>query len=244
MEEKRVYRSRFGKSLETHTLKIGETDLALCLKPAVYQQAEAGLKNYIIELRTKLQAYIASDNQFASTHQPYQVSDDAPEIAQAMAKAASLAGVGPMAAVAGAFAYYAGEYLRQFSDELIVENGGDIYLVGQTPRLVGVFAGKSPFSDKIAIKIPPRLLPMGVCTSSGTVGHSFSYGIADAAVILAPSPLLADAAATAAGNVVKSDKDVKEAADLAAGIEGVCGALIICGKRMAAWGEIEIEAIS
>ncbi len=244
MEEQRVYRSRFGKSLETHTLKIAETDLALCLKPGVYQQAEVGLKNYIIELRTKLQTYIAGDNQFAATHQPYQVAADAPEIAREMAKAAAVAGVGPMAAVAGAFAYYAGEYLHQFSDELIVENGGDIYLAGREPRLVGIFAGKSPFSNKIAIKIPPRLLPLGVCTSSGTVGPSFSYGIADAAVILAPSPLLADAVATAAGNVVQSDRDVKKAADLAAGIEGVCGALIICGKKMAAWGEIELESIN
>lgn len=244
MEEQRFYRSRFGKSLELHTLKIGETDLALCLKPGVYQQAEAGLRNYIIELRAQLQSYIAGDNQFAATHQPYQVAADAPEVAREMAKAAAISGVGPMAAVAGAFAYYAGEYLRRYSDELIVENGGDIYLVGQEPRTVGVFAGKSPFSNKIAIKIPPHLLPLGVCTSSGTVGPSFSYGIADAAVILAPSPLLADAAATAAGNVVKSDKDVKKAADLAAGIDGVLGALIICGRKMAAWGEIEIEAIN
>jgi ApbE superfamily uncharacterized protein (UPF0280 family) len=121
-----------------------------------------------------------------------------------MAEAASIAGVGPMAAVAGAVASFLGQVLGSCSREVIVENGGDIYLRSAHERVVAVFAGDSPFSYKIGLRVKPEDTPAGICTSSGTVGHSLSFGNADAVVIKGESAILADAVATQAGNLIKS----------------------------------------
>ena len=127
--------------------------------------------------------------------------------------------------------------LLKYSNEVIVENGGDIYLKTKEHRKIGVFAGKSPFSEKICLEIAPEDTPLGVCTSSGTVGHSLSLGKADAAVILADDAFLADAVATATGNRVKTWEDIDAAIEFASGIEGVKGVLIIIGDKM---GHMEI----
>ncbi|MCA1989441.1 MAG: hypothetical protein LDL07_09915, partial [Desulfarculus sp.] len=83
-------------------------------------------------------------------------------------------------------------------------------------------------------------MPLAVCTSSGTVGHSLSLGRADAATILAKDAALADAAATALGNRVRTAADLATALDWAQGVPGVLGALVIKGSQLAAWGEVEL----
>jgi ApbE superfamily uncharacterized protein (UPF0280 family) len=146
-----------------------------------------------------------------------------------------------MAAVAGAFAQAAGEFLAAYSTEVIVENGGDIYMYTTKDRIVGIYAGPhSPYTGVMGIKIAAGQQPLGICTSSGTVGPSFSYGKADAAIILATDALLADAAATALGNRVQTPEDVGPAVEFAATLPGVSGALAICGRALAAWGAVEL----
>ncbi len=126
-------------------------------------------------------------------------------IVKTMAEAAEKAGVGPMAAVAGAIAEYVGRELLPFSREVIVENGGDIFLKTQKTRSIGIYAGESsPFTGKLALRIEPKDTPLGICTSAGTVGHSLSFGKCDAAILVSPSASLADAAATAVGNLIQS----------------------------------------
>ena len=134
-----------------------------------------------------------------------------------------------MAAVAGAIAEAVGEALLPASPELIIENGGDIFLASSRPRRVGLYAGRSPFSGRLGLRIDPTLTPLGICTSSGTVGHALSFGEADAVVVLSPDAALADAVATAAGNLVKSKDHIPRAIEFAAGIEGIIGILIVCG---------------
>lgn len=245
LEDREVYRVNYGVELETACLAYGETDLAICLPVGIWQPAlKKALLAHIVELRTRLQSYIALDPVFAASHTPYPPAANAPALARAMARAAALAGVGPMAAVAGAFAQAAGEFLLGFCPEVIVENGGDIYLATGKERLVGIYAGPdNPYTGQLALKISAAAQPLGICTSSGTVGSSFSYGRADAAVILAPDPLLADAAATALGNRVKKEEDVREAVEFASSIPGVKGALAICGKALAAWGSVELAPL-
>ena len=102
---------------------------------------------------------------------------------------------------------------------------------------VVVYAGSSPFSGNVGFEVTPGDTPLGVCTSSGTVGHAISFGNADAAVAFADSAALADAAATALGNAVKSERDVKKAAELAKSLS-IRGAVIIKGKSIAAWGRV------
>jgi len=157
-----------------------------------------------------------------------------------MVEAGKKAGVGPMASVAGAIAEFVGRELLAFSPEIIVENGGDIYLKSLTDRIVGVYAGKSPFTGKIGLEIKAKDTPLGICTSSGTVGHSLSFGKADAVIVLSKSTILADAAATAIGNRVSESDDITGAIEFAEGIKGLKGLVIIKDDNIGLWGKVKI----
>ncbi|MCX7634145.1 MAG: UPF0280 family protein, partial [Syntrophales bacterium] len=65
-------------------------------------------------------------------------------------------------------------------------------------------------------------------------------GKADAVCIIARSAALADAAASAVGNVVKSEKAIKDGLHLAEQISGVSGALIVIGDKLGLWGDITL----
>jgi uncharacterized protein len=201
------------------------------------------VEQYVWNERRLLEKYLEKDPIFAGTLEPYFLSKEAPAMALDMVRAGNLAGVGPMAAVAGAFAEYVGRWLLKFSSQVIVENGGDIFLRCDQPLKVGVFAGESTFSRKLALRIEPSGSYSGICTSSGSVGPSYSQGSADAAVILAPSAILADAVATAAANKVHSQSDFNEAMEFVKKIPGVKGALLILGEKLAAWGEIQLMEV-
>ena len=123
-----------------------------------------------------------------------------------------MAGTGPMSAVAGAIAeYICNDLLTEFSlQEVIIENGGDIFMKLTSPATISVYAGTSPLSEKISLVIKPEETPLSVCCSSGTVGHSLSFGIADACMIACRSGALADAYATAFCNEVKSKDMVRK----------------------------------
>jgi len=138
---------------------------------------------------------------------------------------------------------YKRQDLLPFSSEVIVENGGDIFLKILKKRLVGIYAGESPFTGKIALEIKPGETPLGICTSSGKIGHSLSLGSSDAVIALSPSTPLADAVATAIGNVVKDTKDIPQAIEKAQSIEGLLGIVIIKDDKIGAWGKVRIVSL-
>jgi len=195
-------------------------------------------KMSIREQRAHLENFIGFDPFFQITLEPYAlVEKDAPEIVRKMTKKSSVFGLGPMAAVAGAIAEFA---VKAMMDEgatyAVVDNGGDICILNDRPVVVGIYAGSSPIKD-LAFNIDARSRPYGICTSSGTVGPSISFGWADAAVVLSEDVILADAGATALGNAVTADgplQDSFQAVDRA----GIDGALIIRGEQMALWKEL------
>lgn len=235
--EERTYRNYVkADNLVKFEIIEKETDLLILADTNLYDKAFA----FTLKYRTELEKYIESDPTFLKTYSSHRVRYDAPPIARAMADAARRVKVGPMAAVAGALAEFVGKDLLAFTKELIVENGGDIFLKIGQPRKVGVYAGASPFSEKIAIELEPRPEPFSVCTSSGTVGHSFSFGKADAVVVIAKSALLADAAATAIGNVVKDVGDIEAGLKQAKKIRGLDGVLIIKDDQLGALGKLRI----
>lgn len=241
----RTYRRHHRQDDLVHfTVKVKETDLDIGVRrerfsPGLAQLAEKA----VLDCRLPLEKYIASDPNFASSLSPYEPLDGAPPIAVEMHTFAKIAGVGPMAAVAGAVAEHVGKILSKHSKDVIVENGGDIYIRTSRIRRIAVFAGPSPLSNRIAIEIGPHQSPLGICTSSGTVGHSISFGKADAAVVLSPSTVLADAVATATGNLVRNLNDLQRAVDFASGIEGVTGVVVIKGDRLVAWGRVKLVPI-
>ena len=228
------------KGLVSFNVVVKETDL--------YIRASSDLKRkahrLVLKYRQLLEGYIKRHPIFLTSLEPITVGSDAPRIVAEMAEAASKAGVGPMAAVAGAIAESVGRELLESSPEIIVENGGDIYLKSSTDRLIGIYAAKSPLTGKVGLEVRGKDTPIGICTSSGTVGHSLSYGQADAAIALSKSAVLADAAATAIGNIIKSAEDIPRAIERAMSIKGLNGIIIIKDDKIGLWGEVKIRPIS
>lgn len=233
--QERAYRRRVRSDLAAARVTVQETDLSIYSAAPVAGAA----RDAVIAQRGYLEAYIRRHPDFARTLRPWPEDPLAPRIVRAMIQAARQAGVGPMAAVAGALAQEVGGALLQSTPEVIVENGGDIFLGVQRPLTVGVYAGRSPLSLKIGLRVDPAHGIRAVCTSSATVGHSLSLGRADAACVLGDCCALADAVATALGNRVQKPGDIAAAIDWARRVEGVRGVLVIAGGKMGAWGRLE-----
>ena len=237
MYQPRTYRHWIrGDGLVSFKVVFKETDLYV--RAATDLSAIAG--DSVVKYRNILDSYIKEHPAFATSLEPLTIGEEAPAIVHDMADAAAKAGVGPMAAVAGAIAQFVGQELLPHSQEVIIENGGDIYMKSLEDRTVGIFAGGSSLSGKIGLTIKAGDTPLAICTSSGTVGHSLSYGKADAVVAVAESAALADAAATAIGNIVKTPGDVQKGIDFAAGIDALSGVVIVIGGEFGIRGNLTI----
>jgi ApbE superfamily uncharacterized protein (UPF0280 family) len=235
--QKRSYRSLLYKeSLVAFRVAVKETDLFVHADKPL----EDITRELILKYRGYIETYIQQHPEFAETLQPWHAGGLAPTIVKDMVSAGEKAGVGPMAAVAGAMAEHVGTELLSHSEEIVVENGGDIFMKTKGPVTIGIFAGSSPLSLRIGLRIDSRNKPLAACTSSGTVGHSLSLGKADAVSVVSDSCSLADAAATAIGNRVHSKNDIQEVLDIGKQIEGVSGLVIIIGDAIGMWGELEI----
>ncbi|WP_417912823.1 UPF0280 family protein, partial [Candidatus Electronema sp. TJ] len=240
--QERTYRSVQNSGLVASEVKMAETDLHILADRPVEDMALLA----VAKVRAEIEGYIRQHPLFLSSLSPLPLDSGAPEPVQAMLAAGLAAGVGPMAAVAGVIAEAVGrELLRQGLTEVIVENGGDLFLARTQPSVVAVYAGASRLSGKLGICLQPEQLPCGLCCSSGTVGHSLSFGVADAAAVLASSAAIADAAATRLGNEVKSrdSRSVSRAVGLSKQIEGVTGAVVIVGDHLGAWGTVELTQL-
>ncbi|WP_418792239.1 UPF0280 family protein [Phosphitispora sp. TUW77] len=242
----RDYRNTLtNKDMKSFRVTVKETDLYISVDaPSYVSLLEKKIENLVLALRYDLEEYIVIDKVFKSTLRPHALAPGAPLIARTMADAARVAGVGPMAAVAGAFAEAVGSELLKTCNEVIVENGGDIFMRVTQKKLVAVFAGRSPFTGRLAIEVAPEKTPLGICTSSGTVGPSFSMGAADAVIIISDSAPLSDAAASASGNAVKDKKELKKGIQIARKIPGVLGAVVIKDDKLAVWGDVDIIPLS
>jgi uncharacterized protein len=238
--EERKYRNLLlDQTLTSFQVQVKETDLYLRatrdLSEATYQS--------ILRHRYQLERYILGHPDFLHSLTPVPPDDIAPPLVRRMISAGQRAGVGPMASVAGAVAEAVGQDLLGESEEINVENWGDNFIRCSREVRVGIFAGPSPLSLRVGLVVAPAAHSWGVCTTSGTVGPSLSFGRADAVCILSPSAPLADAAATAVGNLVRSPHDLERGLEKARTIEGVSGAVIILGEKLAAWGEVELTEI-
>ena len=235
--EPRTYRHWIeGKDLISFNVTVNETDLYIRASSNLQRKAH----RLVMKYRHRLEEYIERNSDFLTSLEPLPISRNAPDIVKEMLEAGRKTGVGPMASVAGAIAENVGSELLAFSPEIIVENGGDIYLKSLTKRTVGIFAGESPLTGKIGLEINTKDTPLGICTSSGTVGHSLSYGKADAVVVISPSATLADAAATAIANRVNKANDITNAIEFGKSISDLKGILIIKGDNMGVWGDIKL----
>lgn len=152
----------------------------------------------ILEARSEIERHIRLKPEFLISYEPLECPNcSGGEITKEMCKAARLAKVGPMASVAGAIAQYAVNKMVEAGAKIaVVDNGGDIAIHSDRDLIVGVYP------SKIAFLIPPSD-NIAICTSSGKIGPSVSFGWADAATIIAKDACIADAFATALGNLVE-----------------------------------------
>jgi ApbE superfamily uncharacterized protein (UPF0280 family) len=239
----RTYRQNIeSQGLVSTYVSVRETDLHIMASREVKQQA----LDLVYQYRNQLENYIGAHPEFLTSLVPLAIDPLAPAIVKEMLKAAAAADVGPMAAVAGAIAEYVGRALLDAGlQEVVVENGGDIFIKRDQECVAAIFAGQSPLNRKVGIRIQASQMPAGLCTSSGTVGHSLSLGKADSVTVLAPSALLADAAATRLGNEVSAAgrQNINDVLAVAETIQGLLGVLIICGKHMGIRGEIDLTGL-
>jgi ApbE superfamily uncharacterized protein (UPF0280 family) len=243
--EERFYRYVMGSpDLASFQVAEGQSDLWVAVDRESWSpHLPDRVRDLVRRVRGELESYIARDSSFLTSLQPVAVEADAPAIARAMAEAAARVGVGPMAAVAGAVADVVARDLLTDVREVIVENGGDVFLCTRKPRRVGLLAGTSPFSLRVGLLVPGDGAPVAVCTSAGRWGHSLSLGQADAAVAVAPSGALADAAATWLGNLVREAADLPRALERARQLPGLTGAVLVRDSCLAAWGDIVLTPL-
>ncbi|NOR76225.1 MAG: UPF0280 family protein [Draconibacterium sp.] len=243
----RTYRSQFNSQRFTgFEISYLETDLwigidTVSFQPEIKELALAKIKS----LRHKFDEYIKVEPFFKKSLKPFQPSGFAPSEAIEMATEAEKAGIGPMSAVAGLFAREVGEdIIQNFSvKELVIENGGDIFVLLKDELVLSVFAGESILSERIGLVIPADKSKLGICTSAGTVGPSLSYGKVDAVVVICEDILLADAFATALGNKVKSPNDVEKVIKQSEKYPEILSLLIICEDKIGIRGNYEMRIL-
>lgn len=195
-------------------------------------------KRAVLRARSQLENFISCDRFFAITLEPYHCNERAPEIIKLMCDASSKFGIGPMSTVAGAIAQTALEaMLEKGAEHAIVDNGGDIALALKESVNIGIYAGDAKVKN-LALRILPESTPLGICTSSATIGHSISFGKADACTVVANNAIIADAAATALGNAVVSKEEIEKAFEVVKNIDGIRGAIIIIDDKIGLWGEL------
>jgi ApbE superfamily uncharacterized protein (UPF0280 family) len=226
-----------GKDLVSFQVAVKQTDLWVSAERDLSKET----RDLIFDYRYQLETYIEAYPEFVDSLAPQTDDPYAPPMIREMIQAGKKLRIGPMASVAGAIAQHVGEdLLKSYTDQVIVENGGDIFLKTNRPVTVSIFGGNSPWSERIGLRIPVRQMPLGVCSSSGTVGHSMSMGDSDVVSVLAPSAALADAAATALGNRLTVRKDLQKLAQWAKQIEELIGGVAVLRDAMAGWGDIDL----
>ena len=238
--EHRTYRSLISdKKLANFRVVVNETDLLVRAE----RPLETETRDLILRHRIPLERYIEQHPEFVNSMIPLAQDRLSSPIVRTMIAAGQKAGVGPMAAVAGAIAEYVGRDLLEQSKNVIIENGGDIFIRTDFPIVAAIFAGNSSLSSKLGVRIDSTVSPIAVCTSSGTLGHSLSLGRANAAVVISESAALGDAAATSIANKVSGRQDIKPAIEFGKKIEGVRGIVVVLDEEIGIGGEVELVKI-
>lgn len=239
--EKRIYRQDMKASdLDYFQVTELETDLYIGVD---HQVTITDLKKLIIaevkNQRKNILDHEKNNPGFIYSLIPIRDNKKNTPIVKDMIMAALQTGIGPMGAVAGAMVKQVGKLISSYSQEIIIENGGDIFIHSMKTRRISLYTRNNYFKN-LGLKIKPTQRSLGICTSSGTMGHSLSFGKADSVTIISENPALADACATALGNRIKEAKDIENGLNWIKNISGILGALVIIDDKLGAWGEIEL----
>lgn len=241
----RIYRKHFRDDRwRGFVAKYKETDVWVGIdKNSFHPKMQKFTIQAIQTLRNIIDKYLQNDTVYASALSPYNAKKNAPHIVKLMSEISYKTGIGPMGSVAGAFASYIAQELKKHFEinEIIVENGGDIYADIKEDIDVSIFAGESTFSERIGLHIDAKESPLGICTSSGTVGPSLSFGKADAVMIVCKDALLADSYATAYANQIQVPSDIDRLLENIAYKKDILSALLVKNNKMGIIGKFEMK---
>lgn len=223
-----------------------ETDLWIAVSAGRYSlSVEKYSLGRIMFYRNLLDEHSRKSPAFLTSLTPLKGWNDMHPLLIDMYRASEAAGTGPMSAVAGAVAeYICNDLLKEYGfNEVVVENGGDIFLKLEHPATISVYAGESPLSDKMGLIINPEQTPLSICCSSGTVGHSLSFGIADACVIACKQGALADALATACCNEIRDISMILKITRQMLRNPEIISVVIIKGDKIGIGGQLEVTVL-
>lgn len=240
----RTYRHSMGSNrFSSFSLAIAESDVWVGYRgdadAALIKKETASL---VRRLRSRILGY--EDRAFLSSLVPLSPIADVSDFLKGMFDAAAKAQVGPMASVAGAVAQEIGIHLKKqfLLTEIVVENGGDLYIDVLEPLSVKILIPTSRFSGNLSLIIDPLYCPLGLCSSSATFGHSMSFGMADIVMVACSDAALSDAYATAYCNQVKRKDDVQKICEALVANAEVISALVVLDDTLAIGGRLEVKA--
>lgn len=243
MYEPRLYRENMNTNrFDAVTVSVKETDLWVgCSEIEQKELFRIDLLRRLPEIRQEIEDFIENNPEFGSAHQPIEPVLCSSKTVRSMLKASHKAKVGPMAAVAGAISQRVGRYIRDkyHPDETVVENGGDIYLKVKNDIVISPYIGKPGNNEQIKVLIPGGT-ECGICTSSGTIGHSYSYGNSDAVTVISSEPATADAYATGIANKIKSKDDINRVAKEYQAVGDIDALCIVVEDTIAYQGKYEL----
>jgi uncharacterized protein len=235
--DRNIYRNNVRTGGKYHwKITYKYSDLLLSSDKDIVRLIEEPIK----EIYCYLRRCFKEDPSFLKSLSPVSIKPGYPEIIKKMCLLSAEFNVGPMAAVAGTVNEFLAEKLNKYCGNLIIENGGDLYLRSRKDLILGIYVKNNYFKDGISIRIKAGNMPCGVCASSGTFGHSLSLGKCDLAVVLSKSAITADSAATAVANSISCKDDVLTSIEHFRNFRGINGLLLIKDDKIGLWGNIEL----
>jgi len=235
MYQERFYREQVRSKFKLE-VSYKQSDLLISSDKALDKNL---VKEVLIKYYTQIEDYVNQNPDFKNSLSPLKPNSEAPAIVKDMIGASSTAGIGPFSAVAGAIALYLGRELLTYADEVIVENGGDLFLKINQDKRLGIYLGENFDLKKINLKVKKRSSDFGIASSSSTIGHSLNFGKADLVTVVAKDAIIADSFATSLSNQIKKESDVQPVIELAKGSGLIEGLLIAFTGKLFLWGDLE-----
>ncbi len=198
------------------------------------------ISDRIVDFYNIIEKEIKENPNFEKSFVPLSSISSENWIISEMNKASKTFNVGPMAAVAGSLCEFISRDIQNSVRYLMIENGGDVYIKSSKDAVISVFFKNNYFRNGLKLKVEKKLLPCGIASSSGTFGHSVSLGKSDIALVLAENAIVADAAATAFANSIKSKTDLEKAVNLMKDKKGILGLLAVKDEMIAIYGQIKL----
>jgi ApbE superfamily uncharacterized protein (UPF0280 family) len=204
------------------------------------QDLSSELEEPVLSFYRDVETVIAKQADFEKSLVPIKAGEDLPRTIKEMCNAGEVFNVGPMASIAGALCDHLAKSLIDRCSFLMIENGGDVYIKSSDPLEVGIFIKNTYFKDKLTLIIEAGQTPCGICSSSGSFGHSLSLGKSDLVTVLSRTATIADAAATSIANTINSEEDIDKAIARFSQYGEVEGLIIIKNKRIGLWGKLQL----